>query len=92
MCYYSLISDVALTIELGRFPDKTRIKVIRKKSVNVSNVRVNGDNITIVSTIEEVELENDAIEAIEIWNACATRPFLKKQVYDFLRPYVTKKI
>jgi hypothetical protein len=87
-----LISDVGLTIELGRFPDKTRIKVIRKKSKNDSNLQINEDDITIVSTIKEVELENDAIEAIEIWNACATRPFLKEQVYNLLRPYVTKKI
>ena len=81
-----------MTIELGRFSDKKRIKVIRKFSKNDSNVRVNENDITVVSRIEEVELENDAIEAIDIWNVMSLQPDLKEQVYNFLRPYVTKRL
>ena len=90
--YSFLKGNVKLTIELGRFSDKKRIKVIRKFSKNDSNVRVNENDITVVSRIEEVELENDAIEAIDIWNVMSLYPDLKESVCGLLRPYVTKKI
>jgi len=78
-----------LTIEVGRFPDK-RLKVIRKFGKNDSNVRVKGNQITIVSTINEVELENDTIEACNLWNLMQFFPELKRAINQALKLHLQK--
>ena len=73
-----------MTIEVGRFRDK-RLMVIRKHRKNDSNVRVNENEITIVSKIDEVELEKDVIEACNIKNLMDRFPELKKEFYHLLK-------
>jgi septum formation topological specificity factor MinE len=75
-----------MTIEVGRFSDK-RLKVIRKHSKTDSNVRVDEKEITIVSKIDEVELERDVIEAANIWNLMKTFPELRKEIRHILERY-----
>lgn len=70
-----------MTIEVGRFPDK-RLKAIRKHKKTDSNVRVNEDEVTIVSRIDEVELERDVIEAVNLWNLMLTFPDFRNEVYQ----------
>ena len=72
-----------MTIEVGRFPDK-RLKAIRKHRKTDSNVRVNDNEITIVSRIDEVELEKDVIEAVDLWNLMYIFPELKREIYQLL--------
>lgn len=84
------VGNVELTIELGRFYDGKRIKVIRKFNATDSNVRINGNEITVVSTIQEVELENDAIEAINLWNIMSINPDLKKGIDGLLQAHLPK--
>jgi len=75
-----------MAIEVGRFHDK-RLKVIRKHSKSASNVRINEDEITIVSKIDEVELEKDTIEAVTLWNLMKMFPELRNEIYKVLRHY-----
>jgi KaiC/GvpD/RAD55 family RecA-like ATPase len=77
-----------LTIELGRFSDRKRLKVIRKLSKTDSNVRVSGSDITIVSTVDEVKLENDAIEAVNFWNSMLLCPDLKEKIHKILNGHL----
>jgi len=75
-----------MPIEVGRFSDK-RLKVIRKHNKTDSNVRVNEEEITIVSKIDEVELERDVIEAASIWNLMKMFPELRKEMNHILKRY-----
>jgi len=75
-----------MPIEVGRFPDR-RLKAIRKHKKTDSNVRVNGEEVTIVSTVNEVELEKDVIDAFNIWNLLYRFPELRIQVNKVLRDY-----
>jgi len=75
-----------LTIEVGRFPDK-RLKAIRKHNKNDSNVRINQNEITIVSRIDEVELEKDVIEAINLWNLMYRFPELRNEINQVLKHF-----
>jgi len=79
-----------MTIEVGRFPDK-RLKAIRKHSKTDSNVRVNENEITIVSKIDEVELEKDVIEAVNLWNLMHRFPELKNEIEKILKCYFNGK-
>jgi hypothetical protein len=72
-----------MTIEVGRFSDK-RLKVIRKHNKNDSNVRVNENEVTIVSRIDEVELEREVIEAVNLWNLINRFPELKNEINHIL--------
>jgi len=75
-----------MTIEVGRFCDK-RLMVIRKHRKNDSNVRVNENEITIVSKIDEVELEKDVIEACNLKNLMDRFPELKNEIFKVLKRY-----
>ena len=75
-----------MTIEVGRFPDK-RLKAIRKHKTTDSNVRVSEKEITIVSKIDEVELEKDVIEAVNLWNLMHRSPELKREIDQILNRY-----
>lgn len=75
-----------MTIEVGRFSDK-RLKVVRKHNRTDSNVRVNQNEVTIVSKIDEVELERDVIEAVSIWNLMKVFPELRKDIDHILERY-----
>lgn len=75
-----------MTIEVGRFSDK-RLKVIRKHNKNDSNVRVNENEVTIVSRIDEVELEREVIEAVNLWNLINRFPELKNEINHKLSRY-----
>lgn len=75
-----------MTIEVGRFADK-RLKAIRKHKKNDSNIRVNENEITIVSKIDEVELEKDVIEAVNLWNLMYRFPELKNEIDQILKRY-----
>lgn len=75
-----------MTIEVGRFRDK-RLMVIRKHRKSDSNVRVNETEISIVSKIDEVELERDVIEACSIKNLIDRFPELKREFYQLLNRY-----
>jgi hypothetical protein len=72
-----------MIIEVGRFPDK-RLKVIRKHGKTDSNVRVDEKEVTIVSKIEEVELEKDVIDAIELKNSMDMFPELEREINQLL--------
>jgi len=75
-----------MSIEVGRFPDR-RLKAIRKHKKNDSNVRINEDEITIVSKIDEVELERDVIEAINLWNLMYRFPELRNEIDKILKRF-----
>ena len=79
-----------MTIEVGRFPDK-RLKAIRKHKKTDSNVRVNEEEVTIVSKIDEVELERDVIEAVSLWNDMHRFPDLRKEVYQVFSRYFQRE-
>lgn len=79
-----------MTIEVGRFSDK-RLMVIRKHRKNDSNVRVNENEITIVSKIDEVELEKDVVEACNLKNLMDRFPELQKEIYKVLKRYFHDK-
>jgi len=68
-----------MTIEVDRFPDG-RKKVIRKHKTTDSNVRVEGKEITIVSKIDEVKLEDEVIEACNRDDLLRRIPQLKESV------------
>jgi len=68
-----------MTIEVDRFPDG-RKKVIRKHKTTDSNVRVEGKEITIVSKIDEVKLEDEVIEACNRDDLLRRIPQLKEKV------------
>lgn len=68
-----------MIIEVGRFPDK-RLKAVRKHRKIDSNVRIAEEEISIVSKIDEVELEKDVIEAVNLWNLMYMFPDLKKEI------------
>lgn len=81
-----LINRSEMTIEVGRFPDK-RLKAIRKLKKTDSNVRVNEDEVTVVSKIDEVELEKDVIEAVNLWNLMHRFPELRSRIEKILECY-----
>ncbi len=76
-----------MTIEVGRFPDK-RLKVIRKFMKSDSNVRVKENVISVVSRINEVELENDTIEAVNLWNMMQLFPDFKREIQHIMKRYL----
>jgi hypothetical protein len=75
-----------MTIEVGRFPDK-RLKAIRKHKRTDSNVRVNQEEVTIVSRIDEVELERDVIDAVNLWNLIHRFPELRREIEMILNNF-----
>jgi len=79
-----------MKVEVGRFSDK-RLKAIRKHNKNDSNVRVSENEITIVSKIDEVELERDVIEAINLWNLLYRFPELRNEVDKILKHFFRSK-
>jgi hypothetical protein len=54
-------------------------------------VRVNGSEITIVSKIDEVELERDVIEACNLKNLIDRFPELKREFYQLMDRYFREK-
>ena len=75
-----------MTIEVGRFSDK-RLKAIRKHKTTDSNVRVIGNEVSIVSKIDEVELEKDVIDAVNLWNLMHRFPELRTEIEKILNHF-----
>ena len=62
-----------MRIEVSRFSDG-RLKVLRVHKTTDSNIRVGVDEVSICSKLEEIDLEKDAIDAIDAWNWIRSRP------------------
>lgn len=53
-----------------------------------SNVRVKENVISVVSRINEVELENDTIEAVNLWNMMQLFPDFKREIQHIMKRYL----
>jgi hypothetical protein len=73
-----------MTIEVEYFPDK-RLKVIRRFMRNDSNVRIEGEKISVVSRLDEARLENEVIEACDLHNLRKRFPEIDKEINQIIR-------
>jgi len=73
-----------MSIEAGRFSDG-RLKAIRRLNKKDSNVRAEGNEVTIVSRKNIATLESEVIEAFDLHNLITyVHPELKKEIYQYL--------
>ena len=73
-----------MSIEAGRFSDG-RLKAIRRLNKKDSNVRDEGNEVTIVSRKDIATLESEVIEAFDLHNLITyVHPELKKEIYQYL--------
>ena len=73
-----------MSVEAGRFSDG-RLKAIRRLSKKDSNVRNEGDEVTIVSRKDVATLESEVIEAFDLHNLITyVHPELKKEILQYL--------
>jgi len=73
-----------MSIEAGRFSDG-RLKAIRRLNKKDSNVRDEGNEVTIVSRKEIATLESEVIEAFDLHNLITyVHPELKKEIFQYL--------
>lgn len=75
-----------MTIEVEYFPDK-RLKVIRKIRKNDSNVRIEREEISIVSRLDQARLENEVIDACDLHNLRKRFPELDKEIRQIIKHY-----
>ncbi len=80
-----------MTIEVGYFPDK-RLKVIRKFRKKDSNVRIEVEEISVVSRLDEARLENETIEACDLQNLRKRFPELDKEISQIVKRYFQYKL
>ena len=80
-----------MTVEVGYFSDK-RLKVIRKFGKKDSNVRIEGDEISVVSSLDQARLENEVIEACDLHNLRKRFPELDNEIRRILKRYFRYKL
>jgi hypothetical protein len=80
-----------MTIEVEYFPDK-RLKVIRRFRKNDSNIRIEGEEISVVSRLDQARLENEVIEACDLHNLRKRFPEFDKEINQIVRRYFQYKL
>lgn len=78
-----------MKIEIERFSDK-RLKVLKKYNRTDINVRINENEVSVCPKIDEVKLEEDVLEAINLWNLMHVFPEVKKEIQQIVKRYFNK--
>ena len=78
-----------MRIEVERFPDK-RLKMLKIYSKSDNNVRINENEVSICPKIDDLKLEEDVLEAINLWNLIFMSPELKKEIHQILKRHFRK--
>ncbi len=83
-----------MKVEVSRFPDG-RLKVLSKHRKSDTNIRIEYDEVSICPRLDEVALENDVLEAVDLWNRMLrdpiSRSILLKEINNLIERHIELK-